>query len=110
METLLHWLVGTALANEVSSTNQALGNNTISTSQIASASDLANRVLSILTFLAFPLTLAGIIYTAYLLLTSQGNPDAWTKAKKNISYILIGFVLIYGAVIILYALRSILNA
>jgi len=62
--------------------------------------NLANHILDFLTRVAYPLAFLGILYCAYLLLTSMGSADAWTKAKKNITYIMTGILLILFAVII----------
>jgi hypothetical protein len=55
---------------------------------------LATRIYHILTNLAYPLAFVGIIYSAYLLLTSMGSPEAYAKTKKNIIYITTGIALI----------------
>ena len=70
---------------------------------------LLNRIVEALTFLAYPLALAGLLYSAYLLITSFGSPDAYNKAKKNVIFILTGIFLIVGAVALTNLMIRILN-
>ena len=58
---------------------------------------LANHVANLLTALVIPIAVAGIIYSAYILITSQGNPDAYKKVKQNITYLLTGIAVILFA-------------
>jgi len=104
MRILYYWLVGTALADTAS---QSL-NGSIQTGTVTSAADLANRLQSVLTLLAWPLAFAAVLYTAYILLTAGGTPDGWTKAKKNLVNVLIGFFLIFAANIFVSLLHSLL--
>jgi len=55
---------------------------------------LANHAADILTALVIPLAVAGVVYSAYILITSQGNPDAYKKVKQNMLYLLGGIALI----------------
>lgn len=62
------------------------------------AGDIANGILSLLTSLAYPLAFLALLYTAYILVSSLGKPEAYTTAKKNITYVVIGIFLIVFAV------------
>lgn len=62
--------------------------------------EIANRVATFLQIMAWPLAFVGLIYSAYILISSAGNPDAWTKAKKNVGYIATGIFLLVFTVII----------
>ena len=64
----------------------------------AIAGAIANRVVEILLFLLLPIAVVGIIYTAYQLITSNGKPDVYEKAKKNLIGLLIGIFLIVSSV------------
>ena len=77
-----------------------LPTGSVNDSASTGVTSLFNRLLDLLTFLAYPLALAAIIYTAYLLITSYGSPDGYTKAKKNLVYGVTGIGLIMGAVIL----------
>ena len=79
--------------------------STVSTS----AGNLANFVLNFLTALALPLAVAGIIYSAYIMIVSSGNPDAYTKAKKNLLYIVGGIFLIVFAATIVSSISGLFN-
>jgi len=61
---------------------------------------LANHIAEILISLAIPLAVVGVFWTAYTLLSSQGDPAAFAKAKKNATNIIIGALLILFAVVI----------
>ena len=105
MSPILAWLVGTArAANPIIS----IPSKTVNSAANAGPADLASRIVDILSALAYPLAFAGIIYTAYILVTASGSPDGWTKAKKNLSYILTGFFLIFGAVMFVRLLRNVI--
>lgn len=72
------------------------------------AGQLANRIVQTLEAVAYPLAIAGIVYSAYVLITSVGNPDALKTAKKNIMYILTGVFLVVFALSIVNAIRYIM--
>ena len=71
----------------------------IETSATFGVIDFANRIIEFLLSVAYPLAFAAIIYISYLLITSGGNPDAYGKVKKNITYLVTGLFLIVFAVI-----------
>jgi len=58
---------------------------------------IANQIASILTSLVIPIAVAGIIYSAYILISSQGNPDAYKVVKKNVTFLLGGIAIILFA-------------
>ncbi len=59
--------------------------------------NLANHIANILTALVIPIAVVGIIYSAYILISSQGNPDAYKVVKKNMSYLIGGIAIILFA-------------
>lgn len=69
-------------------------------------STLAVRIYHLLTDLAYPLAFVGIIYSAYLLATSMGNPEGYAKTKKNIIYITTGIALILFTAVIFRFVQS----
>lgn len=71
------------------------------------AAAVANRIVDVLTFLIYPLAFASLVYSAYLLLSSAGNPDAWGKAKKNVTYIVTGvFLAVFAAIFVSFLRRA----
>jgi len=85
--------------NPFSDTGSILG--TLNADPNSGISQLANRLLNFLLFLVYPVAFAGLVYTAYLLITSAGNPDAWAKAKKNIAYMVIGiFIIVFASIFV----------
>jgi hypothetical protein len=103
---ILSWLVGTAQAANPDLSTLPQGN--LSNAANSGVGALANRIIDTLSFLAYPLAFAAIVYTAYVLITAGNSPDGWTKAKKNVSFILIGFFLIFGAIIFIRLLHSVI--
>lgn len=64
--------------------------------------DLLSRITNLLLAFAFPLAFIGIVFSAWKLISSAGNPAAVVTAKKNIGYIAVGIaVLTLG----LYAIK-----
>lgn len=63
--------------------------------------DLFNRILDLLLAFAYPLAFISLAYCAYMLITSMGNPEAYAKTKKNVTYLVIGlFLVIFAAIIV----------
>ena len=58
-----------------------------------------NRIIDIMLSIAYPLAFFSVLYSAYLLITSAGNPDAYAKTKKNVTYLITGVFLIVFAVV-----------
>lgn len=69
---------------------------------------LLNRIGDLIQHLAYPVALIGLVYTAYILITSIGNPEAITKAKKNITYIATGILIIYFSQYIIMIVKDVL--
>ena len=53
-----------------------------------------NKVVGLLLFLAYPIAFIGLVYTAWQLITSIGDPSAYTKARQNIITITIGIAIL----------------
>lgn len=60
---------------------------------------IANGILGLMTSFAYPLAFLAVMYSAFLLISSAGKPEAMVTAKKNISYVVIGIFLIVFAVV-----------
>ncbi len=71
---------------------------------------LIERILSIALRIGTPLVALAIIYTGYLFIAAQGNPDKLKKAKDTLMYVLIGAAILLGAYAIAKALVSTINA
>lgn len=63
--------------------------------------DVANHILNLMLAIALPLAFVAILYSAFILLTSGGKPEAYAQVKKNVIYLLTGFFLIIFSTIIL---------
>ena len=103
---LWHWI---AVAHAADPTLPNIPQSAIDETAGTGVTILLNRIVDTLTFFAYPLALAGLLYSAYLLITSFGNPDAYAKAKKNVIFLLTGIFLIVGAVALTNLMIRILN-
>ena len=63
----------------------------------AQVGQLVNHILNGLLAVGYPLAFLSMVVSAYLLISSQGKPDAYTKARKNLTYLCIGIFLIVAA-------------
>jgi hypothetical protein len=61
---------------------------------------LFDRILRLMLVFAYPLAFVSLVYSAYLLITSAGKPEAYGAARKNINYLLVGSLIIIFAVYI----------
>ena len=62
---------------------------------------LINQVLNILLAITIPLATVGIIAIAFQMVTANGKPDAMVKLKKYMGYLVVGIVLVVGALVFL---------
>lgn len=65
--------------------------------------DIATAVagfLRVLVMVALPIISFFIVYSGFLFVTAQGNPEKLGSARRNLVYVLIGAALILGAWVI----------
>lgn len=62
------------------------------------------EVIVIVLTVGIPIIALAIIYTGFLFVEAQGNPEKLTKAKKALLYTLIGGALLLGAFVIANAI------
>lgn len=62
------------------------------------------EIINIVLIVGVPIVALAIIYTGFLFVKAQGNPEALTKAKKTLLYTIIGAVLLLGAFVIAEAI------
>ena len=62
------------------------------------------EVIVIVLTVGIPIIALAIIYTGFLFVAAQGNPEKLTKAKKALLYTLIGATLLLGAFVIANAI------
>lgn len=93
---MLDWLVTTITGLEVVRAAETSASQifTIPSGNITTFPLLANRILDLLTAIAYPLAFLSLVYSAYLLITAGGKPEAWTTTKKNLLNLCIGVFLI----------------
>lgn len=62
--------------------------------------DFVALVLKVMVMVALPVISFFIVYSGFLFISAQGNPEGLSKAKTNLMYVIIGAALILGAWVI----------
>lgn len=65
--------------------------------QFCSLQEFLTAVLGVVVDIGFPIVVVAIIWTGFLFVKAQGNPDALTIAKKAFFWTLVGALLVLGA-------------
>lgn len=68
--------------------------------------DFIKAVINIVLVVGIPIVALAIIYTGFLFVSAQGNPEKLTKAKNSLMYVLIGAALLLGAFVIAEAIGT----
>jgi Na+-driven multidrug efflux pump len=63
-------------------------------------------VVKIVLIVGIPIIALSIIYTGFLFVEAQGNPEKITKAKKAFLYTVVGAALLLGAFVIANAIGA----
>lgn len=71
---------------------------------------LVRKLLDIVLTIAVPIIAVAIIYTGFLFISAQGNPEALKKAKTTLMYVLIGAAILLAAYVIAEAIESTVRA
>lgn len=66
--------------------------------------DFIKKVIEIVLIVGVPIIVLALIYTGFLFVKAQGNPEEITKAKNNLLYVIIGGALLLGAFVIAQAI------
>ena len=69
-----------------------------------------NAIINILLKFAVPVVTLAIIYTGFLFVEARGVPEKLTKAKKALTYTLIGAALLLGALVVATAVKATVDA
>ena len=64
------------------------------------------ELITIVLYVGIPIVALFIIYTGFLFVEAQGNPEKLTKAKNSLMYTLIGAALLLGAFVIAEAIGA----
>lgn len=72
--------------------------------KISSIPQFMEALLNIVIKIGVPLVALAIIYTGFLFVTAQGNPEKLKTAKKALTYTLIGAGLLLGAWVLAQAI------
>ncbi len=68
--------------------------------------DFIVKIIEIVLYIIVPILALMIIYTGFLFVSAQGNPEKLKKAKSALAFTLIGAALILGAFVITSAIKS----
>lgn len=68
--------------------------------------DFIVKIIEIALYVIVPILALMIIYTGFLFVAAQGNPEKLKKAKSALAFTLIGAALILGAFVITSAIKS----
>ena len=104
--SIISWFVSTAHAQGLPALNLQVPSASPDNSAATGIPVLLNRILNLLIAIAWPLAFAGLVYSAYTLLTSAGQVEAYSTVKKNIGFIVTGIVVIISG---LYVIRFIIT-
>jgi hypothetical protein len=81
-------------------------NNPLGTNGPQNIPDFIQAIIKIVLIVGVPVVVLAIIYTGFLFVKAQGNPEEITKAKKSLLYTLIGAALLLGAFVIANAIGA----
>ena len=84
--------------NITTTINNPLGN------KITDIPSFIKALINIVLVVGIPIVALAIIYTGFLFVSAQGNPEKLTKAKNSLMYTLIGAALLLGAFVIAEAI------
>ena len=88
-------------------TNSVRLNNPL---RVTSITGLLEALLSIVIVLATPIIVFFIIYSGFLYVTAQGNPEQIKQASRSLTYAIIGGVIIIGAMAIATIVKNLVAA
>lgn len=75
----------------------------------ATLPDCISRITKWLIAIAVPITIVMVVVGAYQFMTSGGNPEKVSGAKKTIMYAVIGFAIILLAQVFVYVLSDLIG-
>lgn len=81
-------------------------NNPLGESGPQNIPDFIKKIIEVVLTVGVPIVALAIIYTGFLFVKAQGNPEAIKKAKDSLMYVLIGAALLLGAFVIAQAIGS----
>ncbi len=62
--------------------------------------DIIASIMKVIVDIAIPIVVVMVIYSGFLLVMAQGNPDKLKEAKKTITWTLVGATILLGAQLI----------
>jgi hypothetical protein len=102
--TLLFTMSLPILVKTVNAEGVTIENKIKNPTNIDDLPSLIKTILYIVLVVGVPIVALAIIYTGFLFVKAQGNPEQITKAKKALVYTLIGAALLLGSWVIANAI------
>ena len=68
--------------------------------------EFLRAVLDVIIAIALPFIVLALIYTGFLFVSAQGNPEKLTTAKKSLVWTLIGAMILLGAFVLANAVKQ----
>jgi len=84
--------------------------NPLAGSNINSLDDLLAALLNVLMQIGVVVLVVMLVYTGFLFITAQGNPEGLSKAKSALLWTVIGGAVVLGAGVIAGAIKSTVGA
>ncbi len=78
--------------------------------KVDSIEELLVALLGVVTVIAVPIIVFFIIYSGFLYVTAQGNPEQLKQATRSLTYAIIGGVIILGSVAIATIVENLAGA
>ncbi len=84
-------------------------NNPLGKGHLATIPAFIEAILKIVTDIGIPIVTLAIIYSGFLFVQAQGDPEKLKKAKQTLFYVLIGATLLLGSYVLANAIGSTVN-
>jgi len=79
-------------------------NNPLGQGRLETIPEFINEIIKIVLTVGVPIVALAIIYTGFLFVKAQGNPDELVKAKKAFVFTIVGAAILLGAFVIANAI------
>lgn len=84
-------------------------NNPLGTGHLETIPSFIEAILNIVLVVGVPIITLAIIYSGFLFVQAQGNPEKLKKAKQTLVYTLVGATLLLGSWVLASAIGSTVN-
>ncbi len=78
--------------------------------EVSTITELLEALLGVVVVLATPIIVFFIIYSGFLYVTAQGNPEQIKQASRSLTYAIIGGVIVIGAFAIATIVKNLVDS